>query len=78
MRNRTHRVAADLEQKPIAQLGSGPVIDPAAEIVVLTHGAHIRAPCSGVRWPTEAGSERHSGSLKDPDFAAPGGSPMDM
>jgi hypothetical protein len=43
MRNRTHRVAADLERKPITQPGPEPVIDPAAEIVVLIDGAHIRA-----------------------------------
>ena len=43
MRNRTHRVAADLEQKPVAQPGPEPVIDPAAEIVVLIDGAHLRA-----------------------------------
>jgi hypothetical protein len=43
MRNRTHRVAADLEKKPIVQPGREPVIDPAAEIVVLIDGAHIRA-----------------------------------
>ena len=43
MRNRTHRVAADLERKPNAQPGPEPAIDPAAEIVVLIDGAHIRA-----------------------------------
>jgi hypothetical protein len=43
MRNRTHRVAADLEQRAIAQPNPEPVIDPAAEIVVLIDGAHIRA-----------------------------------
>ena len=43
MRNRTHRVAADLEQKPIAQPGPEQVIDPAGEVVVLIDGAHIRA-----------------------------------
>jgi hypothetical protein len=43
MRNRTHRVAADLEQKPIAQPVPEQIIDPAAEIVVLIDGAHIRA-----------------------------------
>jgi hypothetical protein len=43
MRNRTHRVAADLEQKPVVQPSPEPVIDPAPEIVVLIDGAHIRA-----------------------------------
>jgi hypothetical protein len=43
MRNRTHRVEDDLEQKPIVQPNPEPVIDPAAEVVVLIDGAHIRA-----------------------------------
>ena len=43
MRNRTHRVASDLEQKPVVQPSPEPVIDPAPEIVVLIDGAHIRA-----------------------------------
>jgi hypothetical protein len=43
MRNRTHRVAADLERKPIAKPNPEPVLDPAGEVVVLIDGAHIRA-----------------------------------
>jgi hypothetical protein len=43
MRNRTHRVAADLEKKTIAQPNPEPIIDPTAEIVVSIDGAHIRA-----------------------------------
>jgi hypothetical protein len=43
MRNRTHRVAADLERKAIAHQAPGPAVDPPAEIVVLTDGAHVRA-----------------------------------
>jgi hypothetical protein len=43
MRNRTHRVAADLERRAISWPKPQPEIDPAAEMVVLIDGAHIRA-----------------------------------
>lgn len=43
MRNRTHRVAADLDQTPIVLPNAEPAIDPAEEIMVLIDGAHIRA-----------------------------------
>jgi hypothetical protein len=43
MRNRTHRVAADLERRDIALPEPEPEIDPDTEIVVLIDGAHIRA-----------------------------------
>ncbi|WP_284945146.1 ISKra4 family transposase [Acidisoma cladoniae] len=43
VRNRTHRVAADLEQKAIALPNSEPESDPAAELLVLIDGADIRA-----------------------------------
>jgi len=43
MRNRTHRVAADLEQMAATRPHREPKVDPAAEIMVLIDGAHIRA-----------------------------------
>ena len=43
MRNRTHRVAADLDQSPIVLPSAEAAIDQAAEIMVLIDGAHIRA-----------------------------------
>jgi hypothetical protein len=42
-RNRTHRVAADLERMAIAQSSPEPETDPTAEMMVLIDGAHIRA-----------------------------------
>ena len=43
MRNRTHRVAANLERKAIARPNLEPEKDPADEMLVLIDGAHIRA-----------------------------------
>src|ERR1700678_1425025 len=43
MRNRTHRVAADLERRAIAPPEPKAEIDPAGDMVVLIDGAHIRA-----------------------------------
>jgi hypothetical protein len=43
MRNRTHRVAADLEQVAAARPTREPKVDLEADIMVLIDGAHIRA-----------------------------------
>jgi hypothetical protein len=43
MRNRTHRVAADLEQMAAARPMREPKVDPETEIMVLIDGAHIPA-----------------------------------
>ncbi|NPD70206.1 ISKra4 family transposase [Lichenicola cladoniae] len=43
MRNRTHRVASDLEQMPPGQPAPEPEAKPQGEIMVLIDGAHIRA-----------------------------------
>ncbi|MGI4748381.1 MAG: ISKra4 family transposase [Janthinobacterium lividum] len=43
MRNRTHRVASDLEQMPPSQPAPEPKAKPQAEIMVLIDGADIRA-----------------------------------
>jgi hypothetical protein len=43
MRNRTHRVAADLEQVAAARPMREPKVDLEADIMVLIDGAHIRA-----------------------------------
>jgi hypothetical protein len=43
LRNRTHRAAADLERPAIAPPKPQPDIDPAAKMVVLIDGAHVRA-----------------------------------
>jgi hypothetical protein len=43
MRNRTHRVAADLERRAIAPPEPKAEIDPAGEMVVMIDGALIRA-----------------------------------
>ena len=43
LRNRTHRAAADLGRRAIAPPKPQLDIDPAAEMVVLIDGAHVRA-----------------------------------
>src|ERR1700722_2428450 len=43
MRNRTHRAAAELEHRETALPKPEPEVDPAADMMVLIDGAHIRA-----------------------------------
>jgi hypothetical protein len=43
MRNRTHRVASELESMATVSPKPRPEIDPSAEMLVLINGAHIRA-----------------------------------